>query len=326
MPDWAGARVFLEVVRHGSFRAAATKLGMSINTLRHRLTEFERQLNLILVTRHVDGVRMTPEGELVLAAAKRMETASFDFLRAKNQSAMLEGEVRVSVTEGLGTFWLAPRIVEFQQAHPQLIINLRCAMHPADVLRLETDLAVQITKPLNDSLKVVKLGRLHAIMFASQSYLQQHGVPRTIGDLKAHKLVVQLGDRIASEEDFSRVFPGLPEAGRVAIKANVSSAQYWFIARGGGVGFLPTYAPALGARCVPLDIENLRLAYDIYLTYHPDAGKTPRVRRLIDWLVDAFSPKRFPWFRDEFIHPRDLPASIDDIPLSDLFEGFGGAR
>src|SRR6185312_1667947 len=154
-------------------------------------------------------------GELVLAAAKRMETASFDFLRAKHQSAMLEGEVRVSVTEGLGTFWLAPRIVEFQQAHPQLIINLRCAMHPADVLRLETDLAVQITKPLNDSLKVVKLGRLHAIMFASQSYLQQHGVPRTIGDLKAHKLVVQLGDRIASEEDFSRVFPGLPEAGRI---------------------------------------------------------------------------------------------------------------
>src|SRR6185312_3319032 len=111
MPDWAGARVFLEVVRHGSFRAAAAKLGMSINTLRHRLTEFERQLNLILVTRHVDGVRMTPEGELVLAAAKRMETASFDFLRAKHQSAMLEGEVRVSVTEGLGTFWLAPRIV-----------------------------------------------------------------------------------------------------------------------------------------------------------------------------------------------------------------------
>ncbi len=70
MPDWAGARVFLEVVRHGSFRAAAQKLGMSINTLRHRLSDFERQLGMTLVTRHVDGVRMTAEGELVLAAAQ----------------------------------------------------------------------------------------------------------------------------------------------------------------------------------------------------------------------------------------------------------------
>src|ERR1700742_3677926 len=54
MPDWAGARVFLEVVRNGSFRAAAAKLGIPLNTLRHRLSGFERQLGLTLVTRHVD--------------------------------------------------------------------------------------------------------------------------------------------------------------------------------------------------------------------------------------------------------------------------------
>jgi len=322
MPDWAGARVFLEVVRHGSFRAAALTLGMSSNALRHRLSNFERQLGLTLVTRHVDGVRVTPEGELVLTATKRMEAASFDFMRAQSQSAMPQGEVRLSVTEGLGTFWLAPRVVEFQRAHPQLIINMRCSATPADVLRLESDLAVQITQPRGDGLKVVKLGRLHAMPFASQAYLDLHGCPTTLEELQRHRFVLHLADQITSMEDYNRIFSGVPEVGTIAIKANVSSAHYWFIARGAGIGMLPTYTPAIGARIVPIDIEDVRISHDIWLTYHPDASKMARVRRLIDWLVEAFSPRRFPWFRDEFIHPRDLPARVDGMSINELLEGF----
>jgi DNA-binding transcriptional LysR family regulator len=44
-----------------------------------------------------------------------MEAASFDLLRAGNSvTNTLSGEVRVAITEGLGTFWLAPRLVDFQ--------------------------------------------------------------------------------------------------------------------------------------------------------------------------------------------------------------------
>jgi hypothetical protein len=31
---------------------------------------------------------------------------------------------------------------------------------------------------------------------------------------------------------------------------------------------------------------------------------------MIEWLVEAFSPRRFPWFGDRFVHPKDFPASI----------------
>lgn len=136
--------------------------------------------------------------------------------------------------------------------------------------------------------------------------------------------MLQLADRIASIEDFNRFVPDAPPIGAVAIKANVSSAHYWFIARGAGIGILPTYALALGGRVVPVKVEDVRLAYDIYLTLHPDANRMPRVRRLIDWLIEAFSPALFPWFRDEFLHPRDLPNRINDTPLSEMFDGFAG--
>jgi hypothetical protein len=27
---------------------------------------------------------------------------------------------------------------------------------------------------------------------------------------------------------------------------------------------------------------------------------------MIDWLIEAFNPAKFPWFKDEFIHPREF--------------------
>jgi len=116
-PDWENIHTFLEVVRRGSFRSASDHLGLSINVLRRRISDLEHQLGVTLLTRHVDGVRTTAEGAEILTAAQKMELASFGLIRARDRSnPALDGEVKLAVTEGLGTFWLAPRLIEFQRA------------------------------------------------------------------------------------------------------------------------------------------------------------------------------------------------------------------
>src|SRR5215213_6754899 len=147
VPDWESARIFLEVVRAGSFRRATQRCGQSVNALRGRVKDLEKALGVTLLTRHVDGVRTTVEGQNVLAGIAQMEAASFGLLRAREHTATLSGEVRLAVTEGLGTFWIAPRLVEFQRANPNLLVDVNCAMKSADVLRMEADLAIQITRP-----------------------------------------------------------------------------------------------------------------------------------------------------------------------------------
>ena len=128
LTDWDAARIFLEVVRCGSFRSAAERLGLSINVVRRRIDDFERQIGATLFTRDVHGTRLTDEGSLVVSAVERMEAASFDLLRASNSvTNSVSGEVRVAITEGLGTFWLAPRLVEFQQSFPNILVDLHCA-------------------------------------------------------------------------------------------------------------------------------------------------------------------------------------------------------
>jgi DNA-binding transcriptional LysR family regulator len=327
-PDWESVHIFLEVVRRGSFRSASEYLGQSVNVLRRRIEELEHKMGTTLLTRHVDGVRTTTEGEQIFSAAEQMEAASFSLVRARDRAVpSFAGEVRIAVTEGLGTFWLAPRLVEFQTSFPRILIDLSCAMRSADVLRLEAEAAVQLTKPTAPDLKVVRLGRLHAMLFAGRSYVETHGIPTTRAELLKHRFVLQVADQTASQEAYDRVFPNVPQQGFVSFRTNVSSAHYWSIAKGAGIGWLPTYAGAIGARVIPIEIDNdLRLSFDIWLTYHADASRIPRVRKTIDWIVESFDAKKFPWFGDEFLHPNDMPRDYRGASLVSLFEGFAGTE
>ncbi|SEN40796.1 transcriptional regulator, LysR family [Methylobacterium sp. UNC300MFChir4.1] len=322
MPDWQSIRVFLALQRSGSFRSAATKLGLSVNSVRRRIDDLEALIGAPLLTRHVDGIRLTAEGHAILEAAGRMEAAAFSLVRTGEGAPFAEtGEVRIAVTEGLGAFWLAPRLVEFQRANPRLTVDLRCAMESADVLRLEADVAIQLTRPTSPDLRIVKLGRIHMVPYAARSYEETYGLPNRPEDLERHRIVVQDGGQTVALEDYVRTVPGFPAKVPITLKINVSSAYYWAIAKGAGIGLLPTYASAIGAQVVPVD--NLgRFSVDIWLTYHPDAERITRVRRTIDWLRASFDPKRYPWFRDEFIHPRDLPGAVKGAALPDLFAGF----
>ncbi len=324
-PDWEAVHVFLEVARRGSFRSAADHLRLSINALRRRIGDLEHELGVTLLTRHVDGVRTTAEGDEILDAARKMEVASYGLIRARDRSApAMAGELKLAVTEGLGTFWLAPRLIEFQRAHPKLLVDLNCAMQSADVLRLQADAAVQLTKPQNPDVKIVKLGRLHSMPFAAPSYIETYGVPKTMEELFKHRVVLQVAEQTAMKEIYERLAPGVPQVGFVAMRNNVSSAHIWAISKGAGIGWAPTYVHAIGGRMVPLELD-LHFQFDIWLTYHPDAARIPRVRRMIDWIIDSFDSRKFPWFRDEFIHPNDLPKEYGGAPVVNLFEGFFGA-
>jgi DNA-binding transcriptional LysR family regulator len=321
LTDWDAARIFLEVARRGSFRSAAERLGLSINAVRRRIDDFERQTGATMFIRDVHGARLTDEGALVVSAVERMEAASFDLLRARaSATETLAGEIRLSVTEGVGTFWLNQRLAEFQRSYPSILVDLHCAMRSADVSRNEADIAVHLVRPTALDLKLVRLGRMHLMFHASQKYLDTFGTPRTVEELLGHRLVVQVADEAASKEVFENLFPGQTPRDLVVMKTNVSNANYWAIANGAGIGVLPTFAGMLGGKMIPLDID-LRWSFDIWLSFHPSSGRIPRMRHMIDWLVETFNSAKYPWFKDEFLHPRELKAVYMGEPLTHLFGG-----
>jgi DNA-binding transcriptional LysR family regulator len=314
IPDWEAAHTFLEVVRCGSFRAAAQKLNQSVNALRRRVDAFENELGVPLLIRHINGVQPTDEGSKIYAALLQMESASFDVVLARNLSGnQVDGEVGLSVTEGLGSGWLVPQLVHFQRANPKLTVNLRCGQTPPDLLRLEADLSVQLERPREPDLKILRLGQLHVMLFAAKSYLETYGYPAEPSDLGKHRLVVMADDDRRWEDYYRTLFPNFSPANLVALRNNVSSAHFSSVVNGAGIGALPTYVQALGANLVPLHL-GINSALDIWLTYRADAKRIPRIARTIEWVQQIFDQRRFPWFRDEFIHPDRFPHIYNGTP------------
>jgi len=160
--------------------------------------------------------------------------------------------------------------------------------------------------------------------FAARSYVEMYGAPTTLEELFKHRVVLQVAEQTSMQQIYDRLAPGVPQVGFVAMRNNVSSAHIWAIAKGAGIGWAPTYVHAIGGRMVPIELD-LRFQFDIWLTYHPDAARIQRVRRMIDWVIDSFDSRKFPWFRDEFIHPNDLPKEYGGAPIANLFEGFFSA-
>ncbi len=199
---------------------------------------------------------------------------------------------------------------------------------PDDLIeRAQADLAIQIEQPAPRDLIVRRIGRMHIMPCASKSYLDTYGEPLTKHDLaQRHRIVMMYADQGRGSRYYDELFPDRPQTGFMTMRTDVSTSLYAAVVNGLAVGWLPTYYFAIGAPVVPLDIGCV-FPFDIWLSFHPDLGNLPRVRRMIDWAVEAFNPQKNPWFRDEFIHPSELEKYLKSEPpalIDAAFGRFGG--
>ena len=320
--SWDNMRLLLILSEAGSFRSAAIVAGISLNTIRSKIDRLERQIGTSLIRRSVEGVTLTQDGYELVSIAKQMRALGKTAERVQaSAQGERESKVRITITEGLGTFWLVPHLVDFRQQHQDIHIDLQCDMAPPDVLFRDVDIAVQLERPTNPDLMVQKIGTLHLMPYASDSYLRIHGTPRTIEDARAHKLVWQEADQVASDLLPMFVDTDVIDAGLIAVTTNTSSAHFWAISKGAGIGFLPTYVRVVSRSTLPIDI-GLNLRRNIYLVHHPDSVRFPEVRKALDWVKGAFDKTRYPWFGDDFVHPDEFERRFNDSVVVNLFEGF----
>ncbi len=327
--SWDDLRVFAIAGKELSLRKAAAALRTSSSTVVRRIERLEGILGVRLFDRLPDGVALTSEGRSVFAGAQEMERASLAVRAQLDRELTRRAIVRCAVTEGLGTFWIVPHLAEFSRANPHTIVDLRCSTFSADVLRMEADVAIQLTRPDRPDQVVTRLGRLHVYPFASPRYAQTYGLPRNAHDMTRHRLVHQTGPHL-DDSPWPRFLGVSDIEGLVVVCTNASAAHFYAVELGLGIGALPTYAGPLGADLVPVDI-GFQHQIDIWMTYHPDIRNVKRVAVFIDWLRSLFDAKRYPWFGDEFIHPSklpkpDSPARVDLATVHPIVAGLSYPR
>lgn len=318
--DWDDLRVFLACADAGSFRAAARRIAVNSATVVRRIERLERLLAVPLFVRVPDGVRLTEAGARVKERAAAMEKAAFDIARSSRiDGEGVRGLVKIAITEGLGTYWVLPRLVDFQQTHRQLVLEMDCAMTPTDVARLQADISIQFDRPESPDLVTVRLAYLHIYPFASRGYLETFGTPRTQGDLLGHRLIQQVGPLI--REDLKEITAVVPDE-IVAFRTNGSTAMLYAIERDVGIGFLPSYASLLAPSLLPVDV-GLTRRLEVWMTYHPDLRESRRHMLVAEWLRRVFDARRFPCFAEAFIHPGDLAPLMGETARVNMTDGYG---
>nr|MDJ0936932.1 LysR family transcriptional regulator [Kiloniellales bacterium] len=303
LANWDDFRIFLAVAEAGSFSGAAKRLRTTQPTISRRIESLERYLGTRVFDRLPTGVAVTAEAKTVLEMARQFEDALIETQRrVLGADQRLEGTVRISLSEGLATFWISPRLGQFQEAYPAISLDLHCSIKPADVLNLESDLSIRFRQPQESDLIALKLGSLHAVPWASIGYLDRFGVPATPGELLHHRLLDHEYYHYL-EPDCEPWVTLLRKAQHRRYLTNSSTSLMSATQNSAGVALLPTYFCEFAEGIVPLNL-GLNTRSDIWLTYHPNVKKSARVRAAIDWVKSLFDHEAWPWFRDEFHPPK----------------------
>ncbi|MFJ2684955.1 LysR family transcriptional regulator [Pseudomonas sp. NPDC087342] len=286
--NWDDARVFLAVCRESTLRGAARVLGVDQATVGRRVTALEKSLSATLFLRTSEGYALTAVGEAALQAVEKMEVSALDLQRQiQGLDDRLTGTVRVSTTDSLAIDFLIPAIARLHDKHPDVQVQLDASTQMISLAKREADIAVRNARPDNPDLIARRIARWPVGLFASQGYVDAHGVPEPGSAFEGHDLVVYQ-PYLAGNKEMTLVSEPLTR-GRIVSSLGSGLLVRRSIAAGIGVGEIPVY---MGERdgLVRLWPERTRPApYDVWLVTHADLRHTARVRAVIDEIVAGFS-------------------------------------
>jgi DNA-binding transcriptional LysR family regulator len=286
--NWDDARVFLAVCRESTLRGAARVLGVDQATVGRRVTALEKSLSATLFLRTSEGYALTAVGEAALQAVEKMEMSALELERQiQGLDDRLTGTVRVSTTDSLAIDFLIPAIARLHDKHPDVRVQLDASTQMISLAKREADIAVRNARPDNPDLIARRIARWPVGLFASQAYVDAHGVPEPGSAFEGHDLVVYQ-PYLAANKEMTLVSEPLTH-GRIVSSVGSGLLVRRSIAAGIGIGELPVYM-AQRDGLVRLWPERTRpVPYDVWLVTHADLRHTARVRAVIDEIVAGFS-------------------------------------
>ncbi len=303
--NWDDLNLIRTVADHPSIRRAAAFAGVSPNTVRARLQRIEHRVGTVFFVREPKGLSATPEGSVVAELARKMGRIGEELPHGLgNRSVVRAGEFRICVSEGIGSIWLTPRLGLLRDALPHLTLVIDCDMDQTGIDLSGYDLAIGFQRPASKDAVVSRLATVHVMPFASPGYLEKHGAPESIDDLFGHSIVHQVARGV--DHDAIRLFMGDVQTDNlIGLRVSSSYALFGAVAKGLGIGAMPTYIRGVYQGIVPLDVSIL-MRFPLWLSYREAARDSKPLKTAISCLRSCFDPARYPWFAERFVHPRDF--------------------
>ena len=281
---WDDLRFFLALARHKSLSSAAARLGVDATTVGRRIARLSGELGSDLFEQGPAGYALTPSGERIINLAEEMERSAITAgSAASGERARFAGKVRISLSEGLATWIIAPALKEFADAHPDIQIEIAATNGFLNPSKREADIAVMLARPKQGHLITRRLADYDLGLFASRAYLRTHGVPTAVAELHHHKLIGYVPDLIYADElrYLSEIGDGLePDYSSSSI-----NIQHHMTAGNLGICVLPMFIAQQDTQLTRI-LAGITITRSFWLVVHSDLRKVARIDAVTNWLGD----------------------------------------
>jgi DNA-binding transcriptional LysR family regulator len=285
--DWGDLRVFLALAREGNLAAAARRLGVSHPTVARRVKALEDSIGARLFDRLPDRFALTAAGEDLLADAQRMEQAAESIdRRSAGLTDTVRGTVRLSAGEAMTAF-VARHLPRLREPLQNIELELVASHTLANLSRREADLLIREQVPDLASLVTRRLGRVAYAIYGAGALAAVAPAPDAL----------RRQPWIGFDDDHNYM-PGqswlldLLDGARPATRLNNWLVLHEAARAGAGLAVLPCYLgdgdPVLQRLGPILDTVGA----DQFLLVHRDLRALPRVRAVMDALVQLFQDER----------------------------------
>lgn len=280
MFDWEDLRYFAVFAREKSLSAAARQLKVDHATIARRISALETALNLKLVDRRPRSYILTENGQRIAALGAKMEDEAFAVGRAAMAGQLdLTGEVSISAPPTMANTLIAPHLGILRRQFPGIHIRLIGETRIASLLHRESDIAVRMIQPTENSLVARKVGTASFSMYASPEYLATT-LPENYSFIAFDRSM----ENLLQQQWLKTYAANRP----IVLRTYDLETQRIAALQGIGIAALPHYVARREPSLVRLNVDSNMLANDIWLVVHDDLRNVPAVRAVMDFLVECF--------------------------------------
>ncbi|WP_067867556.1 LysR family transcriptional regulator [Neptuniibacter marinus] len=290
-------RLFIRVIEHNSFTAAADKLGIQKSTISRRIAQLEDELGVRLLQRTTRKLSLTSEGQDLFQRCQplldEMEAVED---RVVSKQAVPKGRLRITMPPEMGIFIMNDVIAGFMKMYPLIQIDIELSPRLVDLVEDGIDLALRVGELTDSSLIGRKIADVNIKLYAGVNYLEKHGEPKTPDDLINHQC---LGGALSDPGwIFENWNDGKPVPANFKVRANSISFCREMLRKDLGIARLPIQF------CMD-DIES-GLIKEVLSDYQaPDVSinalypsrrhLNPKVRLFIDFMIESLEEHQHPW-------------------------------
>ncbi len=284
-PHWEDLLTLAVLARSGNYSAAARELGLTHATIGRRIQRLEEALGTVLTARRDAELQLTEAGRLALAAAAEMERIAGRLTRTlEARPAGLDGRIRITATEALGTYFYLPRLIELHRLHPGIVIEMALDSRPLSLAKRRADLAIRLARPSEEGLVAKRIGAMGYGLYMRRDHPYLSGATgKNIFKSGGPLPICRFDESLAELPESRWIAEQLPQA-QCVFRANSLMALAQAVRYGWGAGLIPCFLAEEAPELVCLT-DKAVVSREIWLAYPEEFRDVPRYRAVIDWLV-----------------------------------------